>query len=349
MANHETRIALLRKEMGVRGLDSFLVTNETNVSYLSGFEGKDSSILITRAKKIFLTDSRYIEEAKSNIKTFDIELISLSNYEILKELIQKNNLKKIGFESMDLPYEVAKRLKGMIGRSKLAAVKGLVEAFRAVKDAKEIGLIKDSIRLTQKVLKKVLSEMRPGVSEKSLSAKVEVEFINAGGHPGFPPIVACGANSSKPHAHAGDTKIKNDSFVMVDIGCCLNQYNSDCTRMVLLGKVKGKFKKIYNIVYEARKIALDMIRPGIQISEVDLAARRHIEKNGFGRFFGHSLGHGIGLEVHEKPAISRLNQDTLKPGMVFTVEPAIYIPRFGGARIEDMVLVTEDGYEILTR
>lgn len=349
MADHEKRIAILRKEMDERSLDSFLVTNETNVSYLSGFEGRDSSLLITRYRKIFLTDSRYIEEAESELKRFDIEMVKVSNYETIDGLIRKNNLKKIGFESMDLPYEVVKRLKGMIGRSRLIACKGLIEAFRAVKDAGEIKLIRKSIRLTKKVLDKVLRELKPGLSEKYLSGQIEVEFINAGGRAAFPPIVACGANSSKPHARSGDTKIKKDSFVMVDIGCSLNHYSSDCTRMVLLGKVKEKLKRIYNIVHEAEEIAIGMIRPGVRISEVDLAARRHIEENGFGKFFGHSLGHGVGLEVHEKPAISRLNQDTLKPCMVFTVEPAIYIPGFGGVRIEDMVLVTENAHEVLTR
>lgn len=349
MANYRKRIATVKEEIEKRSLDSFLVTDETNVSYLSGFSGRDSFFLITLKKEIFITDSRYIEEARDELRAFVIELVQLSNYETIRELIQKNNLKKIGFESMSLVYEVAKRLKGSIGSSKLIPIKGLIENFRAIKDDKEIRSIEHSIQLTQAVLKNILKLMRPGISEKFLTKRIETDFINAGAHPSYEPIVACGRNSSKPHARASDAKIKKNSFVMIDIGCNLNQYHSDCTRMVLLGKVKDKFKRIYNIVYEAQRKALEMIRPGVKISEVDLAARRHIDDNGFGKFFGHSLGHGVGMEVHEEPAISKLNHDILKPGMVFTVEPAIYIPAFGGARLEDMVLVTEDGHEVLTR
>lgn len=349
MAYCKNRIASLEDEIRKRRLDSFLVTKETNVSYLTGFGGKDSALLFTPRKNFFITDSRYIEEAKDLVKGFDIVLAKLSTYEILKELAEKKNLQKMGFESMDLPYGVEKRLKSLIGKAHLVPFKDLIETIRSVKDAGEIELIKRSVRITKLVLNKIIKSIRPGVSENSLSRRIEIEFINNGAHTSFEPIVASGANSSKPHARPTDAKLKKNSFVMLDIGCVFKGYCSDITRTVIIGKVKDKFKKIYAIVSEAQRRALDMIRPGSKISSVDIAARSYIENNGFGKYFGHSLGHGVGMEVHEAPTISGKDEGLLKPGMVFTVEPAIYIPKFGGVRLEDMVLVTDKGYDILTR
>ncbi|MBI5124272.1 MAG: aminopeptidase P family protein [Candidatus Omnitrophica bacterium] len=349
LLNYIKRSALLKAELKKQSLDAFLVTNEKNVSYLSGFTGNDASLLITLSEDFFITDSRYIEEARKGVKYFAIEVARLSNYETISSLVRANKLKRIGFESMNLQYGVVERLKGMIGRSRFTAVKDLVERLRAVKDDGEVALIRDSIRLSRAVLGKVLRLMKPGVSEKFLKRRIETEFIDGGAHAGYEPIVACGKNSSKPHAKATEACIKKNSFVMIDLGCSLNLYNSDLTRMVILGNVREKFKKIYNVVREAQKKALDVIRPGAKISDVDLAARGCIDENGFGGFFGHAVGHGVGLEVHEAPSISRFNNDRLRPGMVFTVEPAIYIPGFGGARLEEMVLVTDDGYEVLTR
>lgn len=349
LIDYKKRIAALEGEIRKRSLDSFLVTDETNVSYLSGFEGRDSTLLFTPRERYFITDSRYIEDAKDAVRSFSLELVEASNYETLERLIKKSRLKKIGFESMNLPYEVVNRLKLLIGKAKFMPFKNLIETLRSVKDRTEIELIKNSIRLTKRVLDNVLKLIKPGISERSLSDRIEIEFIKNGARPSFRPIVAAGKNSSRPHARPEDVKLAPNSFVMVDIGCKLRGYNSDLTRMVILGRVKETFKKIYDIVRSAQRAALDNIRPGSRISEIDLAAREYIQEHGFGRYFGHSLGHGVGMEIHEEPTISKANHDTLKTGMVFTVEPAIYIPKFGGARLEDMVLVTDDGCEVLTR
>lgn len=347
--DYKSRLKDVRKELKDKHLDSLLVTNETNVRYLSGFTGNDSLLVITPDSQFFLTDSRYTEEAKETVSLFTIIEVTSSTYDAIGRIAKKNSLKFMGFESMNLPYGIARKLEEYIGRARLRPAVNIVESLRAIKDAREIELIKKSARLNKIVLEDIIDGIRPGVSEKALSEKIECEFIRRGAKSSFQTIVACGKNCSKPHAHPLDTKIAKDDVVMIDIGCSLDYYNSDMTRMVLLGRVKDKIKEIYSIVKMAQDMAIANIRPGRQISQIDSTARNYISNKGYGRCFGHSLGHGIGMDVHEEPSISPRNKGTLKTGMVFTVEPAIYLPGIGGVRIEDMVLVTKKGCEILTR
>src|SRR3989338_1320723 len=349
MFDYKKRLRYLRSELNAISLGAFLITNETNVAYLSGFTGDDSFILITPDSQFFLTDSRYMEEAKDTVKGFTIIEVASSTYDTIGNILKNNRVKRIGFESMNLPFEAAKRLEGYVGGARLAPLTNIVEKLRAIKDKKEIGRIKKSVRLTEETLKTDINAIRPGASEKFLSGQIECEFIKKGAIAGFRAIVACQKNSSKPHARPGDTKVARNDFVMVDIGCKFNNYNSDMTRMVLIGKIKDDIKEIYNIVRTAQKKALASVRPGTRISDIDIAGRSYIDKKGYGKFFGHSIGHGVGMDVHEEPSVSRRNNDILKPGMVFTIEPAIYIPKSGWVRIEDIILVTEKGCEVLTK
>lgn len=346
--NYRGRIALLKREILARRLDSLLITNKVNVSYLSGFASDDSLLLITPGKDFFITDSRYIEEAEESVEGYDVRLVKRSTYDTLTAIARTFRLKRTGFESMDLPYAVAARLKKLMDGTRLVPIKGLVEDLRAVKDDSEVELIKNAIRLTKNTFDKIGKLIKPGVREEFIAKSFELEFIRNGAKSAFMPITAAGANSSKPHAAPTGARIGNNSFVMLDAGCSLNGYCSDITRMVTVGKLQKKFARIYNIVRAAQAMAIGAIKPGVNIAEVDLCARRYIQKNGFGKYFTHAAGHGVGMEVHELPNISRMNKDALKPGMVFTIEPAIYIPRFGGVRIEDMVLVTDKGREVLT-
>jgi len=343
--NH--RLNMLREEIKKRSLDALLVTNEANVSYLSGFRDGDSSLLLTSKRAFFITDSRYIEEARDSLKLFDIELVRSSTYETIEKIVGKGLLKRVGFESMNLSYEVASRLKSTLN-AKLAPIKNVVEDMRGIKDSLEVKAIRKSIALAKDVLSKIMRLAKIGTSEKSLSIEAMISFIGNGAKSAFPPVISAGRNTSKPHAIPSDNTVKEDSPVMIDIGCSLEGYNSDITRMLFLGRIKAKFKEIYNIVSAAQDKAIEMIIPGRRISEIDSAARKYIGDKGFGKYFGHALGHGVGMEVHESPTVSKMNDDLLRPGMVFTVEPAIYIPKFGGVRIEDMVLVTDTGCEVLT-
>lgn len=349
MFDYKKRQGSLKNELEPKGLDAFLVTNETNVTYLSGFKGNDSTILFTPRGKFFITDSRYLEEAKETVRGFEIVLVDISTYQTLERLMARCRPKKIGFESMNLPYEVAARLRALIGRVKFVPMADIIEGIRSVKDKEELGHIKKSVKVCKEVLKETLKGLKAGVSEKFLCTKVESAFMERGARTAFDPIIAFGKNSSKPHARSSDARLSRNSHMMIDLGCKLEGYCSDLTRIVFRGRVKKRILEICNIAREAQEKAIAAIRPGARFSQVDLAARNHIRKKGFGKYFGHSVGHGIGMEVHEKPSVSPRNEDMLRPGMVFTVEPAIYIPGLGGVRVEDMVLVKDKGCEILTR
>lgn len=348
-ANIQRRLALLKKGLKDIALDSILVTDRTNTAYLSGFPGHDSMLLITLDEDFFITDSRYIEEAENTLKGFCVKLVDVSTYDTISGVIKAKSLKKIGFEAMDLPYGVASRLYTLIKTAKLIPVKEMIEDIRSIKDPGEIAAIRDSVRLNKRVFDRVAGRIAPGLSERTIAGFIESAFIDEGARSAFDPIVASGENASKPHAIPADAIIRNNSFVMIDMGAKLNGYCSDITRMITLGNIGNKFKKIYNIVRVAQEKAIKIIRPGARISEIDAAGRGYITGKGFGKYFGHSLGHGIGMSVHEKPTVSKTGEGCVAAGMVFTVEPAIYIPGFGGVRIEDMVLVTKNGCEVLTR
>lgn len=346
--DYKFRLKKLRIELKKRGLGSLIVTNETNVRYLSGFRGGDSLVVVTPDSQFFLTDSRYKEEAGDSVGGFTVVEVTTSTYDCLSEIIKKNRIKKIGFDSLNLPYEVARRLAGCVRPARLVPAKNIIENFRAIKDLSEIEAIKRSVNVTRAVLRKVAVKIRPGISERSIGDFIECEFIRRGARIAFETITARGKNCSKPHAHATEERIARNDVVMLDMGCRLDLYNSDITRMVFIGKVKDKIKEIYGIVRAAQSAAIEKIRPGAKISDIDFAGRGYIERKGYGKFFGHSLGHGIGMDVHEEPSISKKNDNILKSGMVFTVEPAIYLPKLGGVRIEDMALVTDKGCEVLT-
>lgn len=343
------RIALFKKNLRVAGLDAVLVTDTLNVTYLSGFQGHDSMLLITGDDDFFVTDSRYIEEAREKMAGFRVVLVERSTYDTISKITAKCRLKRIGFEAMNVPYGVATRFSGLLKTTKLVPCKDMVESQRAVKDPDEVAIIKGSVKLCRDVLDEILKILQPGLTEISIASRIERCLISRGARPSFDPIVACGSNSSRPHAIPTSTRIPRNGALMIDMGARLNGYCSDITRMVVFGRVKDRFRKIYDTVRAAQKKAIDAVKPGVRLADVDKAARGYIEDHGFGRYFGHSLGHGIGLSVHEKPTVSSFSEGVVTEGMVFTVEPAIYVPGFGGVRIEDMVLVTGRGCEILTK
>lgn len=347
--DYKRRLSGLRKAIRSASLDSIIVTNTTNISYLSGFRGTDAVMLVTAGDGYFFTDSRYIEEAKIEITGhLNVKLVSDSILACINRVVKSKRLKSLGFESMDLPYGIAYKLKSLLSGIRFVPVKNLVETLRSIKDPEEIGRIRKAVALAKEVFKKAAASVRPGVSEEFIKRKITLDLINRGSSCAFEPIIASGLNSSKPHASATNRSFKDNDFVMIDMGAKIDGYNSDLTRTLILGRTQKRFGRIYETVRQAQYKAIERITPGAKASDVDKAGREHIENSGFGKYFGHSLGHGVGMDVHEEPSISASSNTRLAAGMVFTVEPAIYIPGFGGVRIEDMVLVTERGCEVLT-
>ena len=344
------RLKALRKRLEAVAADGLLITNPANVAYLTGFLGHDATLLITKRDAFFITDSRYVEEACAIVPSvFHVELAGGTAFEKITSIVKTAKLNRVGFEGYHMPHSVASRLKRYLGSSKLIETKKILEDIRSVKDADEIKAIRNSINLNGKIFKKNAGLVRPGAIEQDIACSIEIDFLRHGSKKAFDTIVAAGANSSKPHARPGSRAVSKNSFVMIDMGCVLSGYCSDLTRMVITGSPIPRFKKIYHIVKTAQEKAIALVKPGFPISGLDRAARGYIEQKGYGNNFGHSLGHGIGLEVHEEPSVSFRNDGNIKEGMVFTVEPAIYIPGFGGVRIEDIVLATKDGCQILTR
>jgi len=350
VANYTQRIKLLKTKLQRDGLDALLISKRENIIYLTGLDIESSSIIITSGRKdIIITDARFAEEASEKKGHFEIALTNGSRYKIINRLLKKRRIKKLGFESNWLVYNNFLHLVKELRRITLVPKKYLVEDLRMVKDTDEISLLKRSVSILNKAFSRAKKRIAPGMTGADMAIYLDnlMRRFGAGG-PAFETIVAQNPQSSRPHAKATAAPFRRGSAILMDMGACYKRYNSDLTRLLFLGRIPTKFKYVYNIIKTAQKKAIEAIRPGTRISELDKMARNYITRKGFGRYFLHSLGHGVGLEIHESPSISRKNSERLKPGMVFTVEPGIYIKGWGGLRIEDMVLVTEDGYEVLT-
>ncbi len=339
--------ATLEKE----GLDGLIVSSPSNISYLTKFSSRDSYLIVSPKKNIYFTDSRYTEEAKAGLKkVFTLAKINGSVFKLIADACLSLGLRAIGFEERHLPFAEYKRIKeGLKKRADLIPTHGLIDELREIKDAEELKKIKKAIEITALALKFIENFILPGKKEIEVEAELE-RFIRYHGatNSAFDIIVAAGANSCFPHHNPHATKIKKGESVLIDIGVDYEGYKSALTRIFFLGKINAYARKIYDIVLEAQGRAIRKIKPGCLINEIDAAARQYIARKGYGGFFGHNLGHNIGLDIHEEPAISGKETAKLKPGMVFTVEPAIYLPHKFGIRIEDMVLVSEKGCEVLS-
>lgn len=336
---------LLRKH----GVDSVLITKPENVRYLSGYRGDDACLFIARRARFLITDERFALQAKKDVKDFKIVIACSPLSDVISGLAVKAGVKKLGFESSHLSYASYERIRSGIKGAEPVSVHGMIEALRQVKDSREIAFIRDSVNILENAVAYFKSILKPGLSENDLAAKTEY-FIRAasGEWASFELIVASGPNSAFPHAKPTDRIVRPNDMVLLDLGVSYEGYKSDLTRVFFLGKINPERRKIYGIVREAQRRSIEAIKPGAKISHIDGAARGFINAKGLGKRFGHALGHGIGLEVHESPSISSKNQAILRTGMVFTVEPAVYISGWGGVRIEDMVLVTRKGCEVLT-
>ena len=351
MTRYNTRRDKLRRELKRAGMDSILVTNFTNVTYLTGFTGDDSYLLITPTDEVMVSDSRYSQQLKEECPELDVVIrtSAIPMMASLAKLAKKTGIRNMAVESQSLTLSLFDQLEATLAGVTLARSSGLVEGLREIKDAHEIQQIRDAIDLAQRTFAVIRASLRPEQTEKEVAYAIENQIRLFGGSGcSFPPIVAVGPRAALPHAHPTGHQIKESGFVLIDWGAIGNLYISDLTRVLVTGKVPAKLERIYNIVLKAQLAAIKKIKPGAIMKDVDAAARSVITKAGYGKRFGHSLGHGIGLEVHEGPGLAPRQERPLKAGMVVTVEPGIYLPNWGGVRIEDDILVTRNGHEVLS-
>lgn len=356
--NYSGRVKALQERLRRKKIDAMLVSQPSNRRYLSGFTAVDhditesSGVLLipARGKGLLLTDFRYQLQAEQEVRGFKIKIYSRGLLALLKKLLPKLEVKNLAFEtdyllhSTHLSFEKAFRKIGI----SLTPLSGVIEKMREIKDADEIKAIRKSVALNEQVFQTVFSQIRPTMSEIEVALAIEQTMRRLGAEStSFDSIVASGDNSALPHAVPTRAKVVENRPLTIDMGLVLDGYCSDMTRTFVPGKASKKYKKIQRVVREAQLAGLAAIRPGITGKEADRAARDVIEHAGYGKYFGHSLGHGVGLQVHEAPRLSRIGTRKLKPGMIVTVEPGIYIPGWGGIRLENMALVTEDGCEDL--
>ena len=344
------RLQKLISSFGGQRIGAFLVTKDVNIKYLTGFPAAESWLLILPKKIFYITDSRYLLEAKRGLKGVAVKRYTKSLYDTASFLAKAMHIKRIGFDSRHLSLAAFKKLKKACrGTIELVSRDGLVENFREIKNKQEINQIRRALKLNWEAYAFLKRVIRPGLSEKEVFRKLEAFIKEKGATFSFDPIIASGPNSCFPHAKVTDRKIKNNESVLIDMGMDIGGYKSDLTRVFFLGKIPRPIKEVCSIVKAAQECAIQKIKPRAFAHNIDRAARNYIIKKGLGNFFGHALGHGVVLEIHEGPAISQKSPAVLKEGMVFTVEPAVYIPDKFGVRIEDMVLVTKDGCEVLSR
>ncbi len=350
------RLTKLREILTIEDLDAVLITQPENRRYLSGFTGSAGVLLISQEQAVLATDFRYYEQVEKQAPEFQLAEVKDQFKTILPELVQQVGAKRVGFESTHLTVDQHRQWQevagGAVSTSKfeLVPTKELVKELRAVKDEDELRKIKKAIALTDQALAHIVGFIKPGMTEKEVAWELEVFMRTQGAEKlAFNVIAGSGPNGAMPHATVSERVIQAGEPIVIDMGAVIDGYNSDLTRTICAGGPSEKFREIYHIVLAAQLAAERSIRPGMQGKQADAIARQVIEKAGYGENYGHGLGHGVGLAVHEKPGVGRLSEDVLKPGMVFTVEPGIYLPGWGGVRIEDIVVMREDGVEVLTQ
>lgn len=356
----ENRLRSLRGKFDALEVDTVWIIQPENRRYLSGFRAADGqlnessgSLFINLDQALLLTDSRYTTQAQEEVVGFEVITHKQGLTDALPEIFDRLNTRRLGFEGgyliWDLYQKATEKSSQHSPPVELIALSSLVEEMREIKEPEEVAVLSRSAQLMGDVLALVIEELRPGQVEKDVAWRIEtlIREQYADGV-AFPLIVASGPNSALPHASPTNRVVGQDEPIILDVGARVDGYCSDMTRTIFLGKAPSYFKEIYHVVREAQVLAIGSIRPGMKTDEVDSIARSCIEKAGFSDFFGHSLGHGIGLAPHESPAVGPLKPKALKQGMVFTVEPGIYIPGKGGVRLEEMVILEEDGARVLT-
>ncbi len=348
------RLRKLRTSIAERGLDALLLSQPKNLFYISGFTGSSGWLLISGQNAILATDFRYVEQAKRESPDFEIIQTKRELRDWFPSLVSDLGWHKLGFEADFISYEGYHKLSEAIetkqANLELTPTTGIVEQLRSIKDSKELGFITKAVELVDAAFEQAKAIIRPGITEKEAAWQIE-KFLRQEGSEGMPfeIIVASGPNSALPHAHPTEKIIRPNEPVLIDMGARISGYCSDFTRTLFLGKANKTFREIYNIILKAQTTAIQKVESSMDASQADRLARSVIEQAGYGDAFGHGLGHGVGLLVHESPTLGPNSSDSLIDGMVFTVEPGIYLAGQGGVRIEDMVVLENGKARVLTK
>lgn len=344
------RLRRLRRQLRNLGLDALVVSHLPNILYLTNFHGSNGLLLVTPRQALLFTDGRYRTQARHEVRAAQTIVATDSVLAAAGEWLSSERLKPIGFEATRLGFAAYNHLRRACPTpARLVPTTNVVESLRAVKDAGEIAVIGRAARLGSRVFTEVLSLVRPGVRELDLAAEIEYRMKRRGATaPAFETIVASGLRAAWPHARASRKRLGKNELVVFDLGVILADYCSDMSRTVYLGKPSARIRRVYAAVREAQQRACETLRPGTAGREVDAAARRVLEAHGLDSYFVHGTGHGLGLEIHEEPRLGKGVSMRLAPGHVVTLEPGVYIPGWGGIRIEDVVVVRHGGAERLT-
>jgi Xaa-Pro aminopeptidase len=340
-------LKLLRKA----GADALLVSNFTNVTYLTGFTGDDSFLLLGAHDAIVISDTRYETQLHDECPGLRLHIRDQGTKMLdhTVEAIRSAKVRRLGIEADAIVWSAFQQLGDKLSSLSLVPTSGLIERLREIKDKEEVAEIVEAARYAEKAFAVLRASLRGSQTEKEVADNLEhqMRLFGAKGS-SFPPIVSVGSQAALPHARPTLKRIDDDDFVLVDWGATARLYKSDLTRVLVTGRISPKLERAYGLVLSAQEQAIAAMRPGLTGAEVDAVARRVIIEGGFGERFGHGLGHGIGLDIHEGPRLNSLNDQPLRAGMVVTVEPGVYVPGWGGVRIEDDVLVTKTGCEVLT-
>jgi len=348
------RLRKLRTSIAEKGLDALLLSQPENLFYISGFAGSSGWLLISEQNAILATDFRYVEQAKEESPYFEIIQIKRDLRDWLPSLVSDLGWHKLGFEANSISYEgyhkLSEAIKTKPANLELVSTTSIVEQLRSIKEPEELGFITRAVELADAAFEQAKGIIRPGITEKEAAWEIE-KFLRQEGSEGMPfeIIVASGPNSALPHARPMEKIICSGEPVLIDMGARINGYCSDFSRTLFLGKADKTLQEIYNIVFKAQTTAIKKVESGMDASQADQLARSVVEQAGYGDAFGHGLGHGVGLAVHEFPSLGPRSSDSLADGMVFTIEPGIYLAGQGGVRIEDMVVLENGKAKVLTR
>lgn len=341
----------LLKQLKSKSIPAVLVTNETNVSYLTGFSGDSTYLFLSPSESLLISDARYEEQLQDECPDLKAEIRGTGTKmsEAVGQVLTAAKATKVGLEASSVTLEFASTIREKIPTVEFVGTSGLVESLREIKDRYEVEAIRKAIDCAQRAFGVLRATLRPELTEKQVADNLEFQIRTFGGTCGsFPSIIGVGPRAALPHGRPSDKRVEESEFVLVDWGARVGGYVSDLTRVLVTGRIPPKLERLYRVVLTAQLSAIEAIRPGAIMKDVDAAARSVITKAGYGKQFGHSLGHGIGRDVHESPRLAVDQERPLQPGMVVTVEPGIYLPGWGGIRIEDDVLVTRDGHEVLS-